>query len=279
MCQKDEWSRQAERILATGASPHFAPKEDTLAVHQSHINHIKEQHSRPNVLVLGATPELADLALEHQCVVYRVDNNPAMFAAAKSLESITERNNEIIIHNDWLNMHLLDDNQIDLVMGDASLNNVPMAQMTQVLCELKRVTHSGSIFSLKQIVFSDDAIENYTFENAVASYRNGLLTEEEFYLIVRFYSFQHEAYDSTAHFLDASVVFDAIHREYVGGRLTDDEYAIFDSRRGSLKHTVYRKTEQMNLFRELIGDTSVIYPNDSCVYRDIFNMFSIIHHK
>lgn len=275
MEQKNEWSKQAEKILATGMVPHFAPQRETIEVHLSQIKALKEQHRQPKVVILGATPELADLALEHQCIVYRVDNNADMFAAAKPRETITQRDNEIIIHSDWMNMDTLSDGQIDLVMGDASLNNVPVAQMFQVLNELNRITHSGSILSLKQIILSDVAIKNFTFSNALISYRSGMLTEDEFYLILRFYSFHHGAYDPSAHILDASIVFDAIHQKYDNGELTDDEYAIFARRRGALKHTVYRKTEQINLFNKILGESNVIYPDDSCVYRDIFNMFSI----
>jgi SAM-dependent methyltransferase len=275
MQPKDEWTKQAERILASGTRPHFAPRKETFIVHQSLINTIRKQHRRPRALVLGATPELADFALEQQCIVYRVDNNPAMFAAAKVRESVAERSNETIIHSDWLNMDVLQNGQIDFVMGDASLNNVPIGQMTQVLSELKRVTHTGSIFSLKQIILTDEAMQHYSFVNALTSYREGSLTDEEFYLILRFHSFQHEAYDSTSYTLDAGIVFEVIRREHDKGRLTDDEYSIFAQRRGALKHTVYRKSEQIKLFRELLGDTDVVYPNDGCVYQDIFNMYSI----
>lgn len=276
MDQKNEWSKQAERILVTGKTPHFAPRKETLKVHLSLINSIKEQHKKPAVVILGATPELANLALEQQCIVYRVDNNPAMFAAAKPRETIAQRDNESIIHSNWSDINTLANGQIDFVMGDASLNNVPVAQMHQVLNELNRITHSGSVFSLKQIVISDVVIDDYTFENSVTAYRKGLLTDDEFYLILRFYSFHHLAYDPEAHILDAGIVFDAIQQQHVNARLNDDEYEIFAQRRGALKHTVYKKTEQTNLFNEFLGDTDVLYPNDSCVYRDIFNMFSIV---
>ncbi|MCK4705173.1 MAG: class I SAM-dependent methyltransferase, partial [Gammaproteobacteria bacterium] len=162
MNQKKEWSKIAERILTTGVTPHFAPREETLKVHLSHINNLKTQNKKPNVVVLGATPELADLALKHQCMVYRVDNNPAMFDAAKPREKITDRKNETIIHNNWSDINLISDGKIDLVMGDASLNNVPTAQMLQVLNELNRITHSGSILSLKQIILPDRNINDFT---------------------------------------------------------------------------------------------------------------------
>jgi SAM-dependent methyltransferase len=276
MQQKDEWTKQAKRILATGEIPHFAPRKETFSVHRSLIHSVKKQHETPQVLVLGATPELADFALEHQCFVYRVDNNPTMFAAAKARETVSERSNEIIIHSDWLNMDRLDDGQIDFVMGDASLNNVPAEKMIPVLTELKRVTHSGSILSLKQIVLTDEVIPHYDFGKVVASYRSGLLTEEEFYLILRFHSFQNEAYDAKSHVLDAGIVFEAIHREYSKSRLTDEEHTIFSRRRGALKHTVYRKFEQIKLLNEFLGEAHVAYPDDSCVYRDIFNMIRVV---
>ncbi|MCK4706906.1 MAG: hypothetical protein KAT90_15635, partial [Gammaproteobacteria bacterium] len=125
------------------------------------------------------------------------------------------------------------------------------------------------------IILPDVTTNDFAFENALISYRSGMLTEDEFYLILRFYSFHHEAYDPAAHILDASIVFEAIRQKYNNGKLSNDEYKIFEQRRGALKHTVYRETEQLNLLTEAFGKTTVIFPNDSCIYQGILNMYSI----
>ena len=273
--QKEEWSRQALRILNSEKLPHFAPKQEILKVHQENIDLIKKNITSPHVLILGATPQLADLALTNNCFVYRVDNNLSMFDAAKKYETVKQRCNENIIINDWLSMKEIEDNRIDLILGDASLNNVLSMNMLDLFEELKRVSHTGSLLSFKQIVFPDKKINDYHFEKVVKSFREIKLTQDEFYLILRFYSFKDLAYDTKSCLLDAGIVFDLIEKKYKEGKLSESEYAIFDARRGLLKHTIYNKTEQQKLFREHLGETSVIYPNNSCVYRDIFNMFSI----
>lgn len=102
MKQPDAWSRYAERILATGARLHFAPGPETLAVHACELAAARTRFGRaPEVLVLGATPELADLALGFGCRSRRVDCNPAMFAAAQKREQVRDRTGETYIEADW----------------------------------------------------------------------------------------------------------------------------------------------------------------------------------
>lgn len=275
MQQSSEWTRQAGRILANKHRPHFAPSREVLEVYQSHLEVARAQFGKPTVLVLGATPELADLALSNNCCVYRVDSNQAMFEAARGRQQLSDRSSETIICGDWLHMDLIGDGMVDLVMGDAAVNQITHTSMEELFDELRRITHPGSLLSLKQIVIPDDKVSEFEFDNTVRAYRSGKLTSTEFYEILRFYCFLNEAYDPGTRILDAEKVFSAIRTKYEAGELSPDVFEFLYARRGKLRHTVYTKTEQRNLFQAHLGDCRLVYPQHSFVYENIYNMHLI----
>ena len=275
MQQSNEWSRQAERILANRHRPHFAPAREVLEIYQSHLEVVRGEFGKPTVLILGATPELADLALSYECRVYRVDSNQAMFAAARERQQFSDRSNETVVCSDWLDMGVIAGGTVDLVMGDAAVNQIPHTRMKELFGELRRITHPGSMLSLKQIVMPDAKVSAFQFDNTVRAYRAGRITSTEFYKILRFYCFLGEAYDPRTRVLNAEKVFATIKTRYEAGVLSPDEFEFLYARRGKLRHSVYTKTGQCKLFQDHLGDCRRVYPTHSFVYENIYNMFLI----
>ena len=253
MKQPEAWSRYAERILATGARLHFAPEPETLAVHACELAAARTRLGRaPEVLVLGATPELADLALGFGCRSRRVDCNPAMFAAAHKREESRDRSGETCIEADWLDMPMLADASIDLVLGDNSLNNVAHEQMPRLLAELARVTHAGSVLSLRQFVFPNTPMPgSLSVGRVVARYRDGEFGAHEFSRALRYGSFVDAVWDPERRLFDAARVFEQIDAAHARGVFNTDEYAFMNGRRSQIQHTIYRHGEQVALFAPL----------------------------
>jgi hypothetical protein len=194
--QAGEWGRKAQLILATGEAPHFAPDADMLALQQRRVvAHIAAGNSGRTALVLGATPELADLALREGLRVISADSSAGMFEAAARRRELSNPARETRIVGDWLAMNTVADGSIDIVLGDASLNNLPHRQMPAMLDEIARVTHVGSLVSLRQIVLPDAAVPEYEFAHALADLRAGSISLHDFDRIVRFYSFLSVAFD------------------------------------------------------------------------------------
>ena len=271
MKQLDDWARYAAKFLASGQRPHFAPAKEILDIHQQQIDHAKgDKCAQLKTLILGATPELADLALANNCRVLRVDCNPVMFEAAKSRQKIADRSNETIVIGEWLDLHMIGDGEIDLVLGDASLNNIPHALMPQFLDEIARITRPGSLISIKQILFPDEKVASYEFHNAVNAYRTGKINDNEFYRILRFYSFIAEGYDPTTHVLDAEKVFHAIQQKHAANQLTDAEFDFLYSRYNTIQHTIYTQTAQRQLL-ERLGECRIVQQGNElfkvCVIR------------
>ena len=271
---QNKWTRRAVEILKTMDRPLFAPTEEILDIYQQSIAHAKEHKlGQITVLILGMTPELADLALLNECLVFRVDHNPKRIENAKARQKVTNQLRDIVIQGDWLDMHMIEDGRIDLILGDASLNNIPHAQVPKMLDELLRVTHSGSRFMFKQFVIPDETINNHEFESIISLFRGGEMDVFDLFRILHFYSFISDAYDPTTRELHAPKVFDAIERKHSEGALTDEEFKLLKSKKWNIVHTVYKCAEQKNILQRL-GHCSILLPGNRPMYRHM-HMFSI----
>jgi len=275
MKQPEVWTRIAQGLMASGRHPHFAPEEEVLAVMRELVStHVARHGNGCRALILGATPELADMALGFGCRVTRVDCNPAMFESAASRQTVAERNAETVLIGDWLDMHQIGDGQVDLVLGDSSLNNVPHHDMQIVLAELARITHPGSMIALRQIVLPDAPVPAYEFAATVAAFRQDEITRKEFHRALRFYSFLAEAYDPAHCMLDAARVFAGICQRHRQGALTDAEFEFLMSRHSEVRHTIYRLGHQRRLL-ESLGRCEQATPPIEHSARFLFQVFSI----
>jgi hypothetical protein len=274
MKQPEVWERYARAIIKTGRRPHFAPSDEILAIQRERVSgFVASRGAGCLAVILGATPELADIALTAGCRVVRVDSNPSMFDAAAGRQYLTDRSNETIAIGNWLNLHMIGDGAADIVLGDCSLNNVPHEDMKELIVELARIAHPGSMLALRQIILPDTPIAGYEFSAAVAAFRAGRISDNEFHWMLRFYSFTACAYDLQTHVLDARRVFAEISRRHMEGGLTDAEHDFLMTRYSEIRHTVYAGTEQRRLL-ESLGSCEVVPPGRSCS-RDLFGVFVV----
>ncbi|MES2957446.1 MAG: class I SAM-dependent methyltransferase [Pseudomonadota bacterium] len=273
MKQPDQWSRYAERILASGERPHFAPEPETLALHAREIAGARALVGpSTHALVLGATPELADLALEQGCRVTRMDCNPAMFDAATKRQRPMSRVGETRVVGDWLDMPGIADGSVDLVLGDASLNNVAHAQMAQLIRQLHRITRPGSVLSLRQLTLLDNATTLHPIARTVQRYRAGNLDAHVFGKLLRFCCFIDEVYEGEQRLLDARRVFQCIERCHREGVMNDAEHAFMRGRRSEIQHTMYRPEQQQAWFAQL-GLCRVEHACPPSDYRHLFDVW------
>ncbi len=275
MKQPDVWAQFARTIMTTGKRPHFAPSEEIVVIMRERLAaFVAERGSGCLAVILGATPELADIALAAGCRVVRIDSNPAMFEAAAGRQAVADRTRETILIGDWLRMEEIRDGEAGIVFGDSSLNNVRHGDMSQQLAELARITRPGSMLALRQIMLPEQPQPDYDFAAALAAFRAGRITADDFHRRLRFYAFHAGAYDPVLRILDASRVFAEIRRKHEEGSLTEDEFAFLMTRRSEIRHTVYGMAEQQRLFKSL-GTCETIPAGLADSARDLFKIFVI----
>lgn len=270
-----EWERKGRCVIASGRRPHFSPDADMLAIQRRRIaGHIATHGQNSNALVLGATPELMDLAIQAGLRVTSVDCSPTMLEAAAGRRETTDPAREAHILGNWLDMNMIGDGTIDIVLGDASLNNLRHRQMPVVLDEIARVTHKESMVSLRQIVLPDEDAPEYGFQPALAALRAGKISLHEFDRVLRFYSFNARALDPEQHRLDARRVFAAIREKHTAGELSAREYDFLIGRNSEVAHTVYPLSEQTRLL-ERLGSCVVEQLPETCFFRRLMAHFTV----
>lgn len=270
-----EWERKARLCLASREAPHFAPDSDILEIFARRIDaFLAANQGVRNALVLGATPELVDAVLGRGLHAYVVDRSQLMFEAASSRRRTAIEAREHPIVADWLDMGAIETGQIDLVLGDAALNNVPHDAMAGTLRELARVIRPRSLVLLRQIVLPDSAVPAYEFTEARKLLRAGTIDLNAFDRIVRFYAFNSTALDPRRHALDARQVFACIREKFAAEELSRAEFDFLMSRYSEVCHTVYPLTEQVRLLSDL-GRCSVERLPGHVFFREMMAVLAI----
>lgn len=274
----DAWDQRARQLLDDGTRPHFAPDPSEVECHRRILGAFRRRaapSTPPRLLVLGATPELADLGLELGFGVLRIDANPGMFEAAKLREQVRRRDAERGLVADWRDLAPVPARSVDAVVGDAALNNVADRDMGTVLDELRRVLVPGGIVCLKQIVFPVAAPEAFELGPMVRARRRGDLPWTAFRTLVRFWCFREAAYDSVTKILDARLVYDAVEREHAAGRWTAEEYAFLARSTSRLRHTIYVADEQEARLRDAFGPVRRHAASDALHHRYFFPLYEV----
>lgn len=271
--QAGEWERKARCLIAGGKSPHFAPDPEVLAIFRRRLREARRDPGA-TALVLGATPELADIALDGGYRVVTVDRSQAMLDASLARRASVDPAREERHVADWRAMAMVADGGIDVVLGDAALNNVATEAMTGVIGELARVTRRGGMMLLRQIVLPDVPVAAYEFENALASLRAGAIDLNAFDRALRFYSFNAAALDPARHALDACRVFACIRQRFEAGALAQDEFDFLMGRYSEVCHTVFSLREQHRLI-EPLGRCAVEHLPEHVFYRALMAVFVV----
>ncbi len=258
----DCWTQLARRWLAQGSLPHYSPPRDVLdhfAIALAALPVAAPAATRPCLLVLGATPSLADLGLRHGMQVLRVDQCAAMFEAASMHEEVRDRSLEQKIQADWSDLSALQAGSIDAVLGDCALNNVLHAAMPDILRELARVLRPGGHYALRQVVRPETP---WRIAELTALHRAGTLPLPAFRNALRHCCFDESAFDAATHVRDAAVVFAMVDAAHAEGLLDEAEFAVLRDTRSTLRLTTYLDSTQRELLEQWLGPCVVHVTGD-----------------
>lgn len=255
----DCWTQLARRWLAQGALPHYAPPREVLDHYAAALPAGTQPSTPSRLLVLGATPALADLGLQHGMQVLRVDQCAAMFEAAALHEQAIDRSREQKIRADWADLSPLESGSIDAVIGDCALNNVLHAAMPDILRELARVLRPGGGYALRQVVRPETPLH---IEELTALRRAGRLSLPGFRNAVRHLCFDAAAFEAATHVRDAAVVFAMVDAAQADGLLDEAESAVLRDTRSTLRLTTYLDSTQRELLEQWLGPCVVHVTGD-----------------
>lgn len=136
-----EWKKTAN--FWESCTPPARPSVGEIKIYQQAIDEKLKNHNKLNILILGSTPELRDLAGEYGDKVYLVscDINIEMYLAMTSLLK-NKLNDEVFICSNWTKMPLRT-GFFDIIMGDGVVGNVSDDQI--FLMHLKKLLKNDGV--------------------------------------------------------------------------------------------------------------------------------------
>jgi len=117
--------------------PPLRPSKGEIKIYQKFIQEVlhfsKTKH--PQILLLGATPELRESLAKLNYFLTLIDINPLMIKAMTSLLKVKRRKEKIIV-DDWLKFNLKE--KFDLILGDHIFSNIPYSKYPKLFLNIKR---------------------------------------------------------------------------------------------------------------------------------------------
>ena len=156
------WIAQAQQWARIG--PPLRPSRADVAI----VEELVRARSKPRVLLLGVTPEIATLSWPAGTTLVAVDRSEGMIATVWPKQGTPEGARAICA--DWCAMPL-EDASIDVVVGDGALNALSSsAQYEPFTRELRRVLDDSGLVHLR--VFVSPAVRE-SLEDVAADLRAG----------------------------------------------------------------------------------------------------------
>ncbi|MFH0951767.1 MAG: methyltransferase domain-containing protein [Patescibacteria group bacterium] len=147
----------ANKILAKSRAQRAgssAPTNEELKIYQRELAKALRGKKDPEVLVLGATPELRDLAISLDARTLAVDISAELLRSMRSVMATSDSLNNIEMRADWLSIgRRLPRHNYDAILADASLNNVASKQLPRLLKSLYDLLKPGGYFITRNVVY------------------------------------------------------------------------------------------------------------------------------
>ena len=203
------------------------------------VKKAKGSKKTPRMLVLGATPELRNLGMALGFEVVAVDIDWQMFGLMEKFIKVKNRSHENIIKADWLKVPL-PDNYFDVIVGDASLNNIFYRTVPAMLKRIHGWLKPSGLFVIRHLVLPQ-AVNNFNeFKKTIEAWRKGQMCFREFYFRFRFLHSYPQFYSQKNKAFYAAREYRWIDQLHKRGFFNDKEYKIINCLRGQNVQMVFR---------------------------------------
>lgn len=170
---KGSWGnkKNVEKRARRGKSS-SGPDEKTLVVEKRFIEIARGNKKKIRTLILGATPEIRDLAISMGHETVAVDISPRLTLALTNVMKHKDDPNNIFMVGDWLKIHkFLEKDSFDIVLGDLAVNNLPYTLWDGFFKSLSYVMKKDGCFIPRHPVFNYPTITR-TCEEVIREFRH-----------------------------------------------------------------------------------------------------------
>lgn len=234
------WKIAKQRGRQKNRVPPFAPSKNELNFYKKYIVKITKTKALPRrALILGATPELRDLAIKFGLESHSVDISKEMMEKFSSLMKFSGHPKDKRLIKNWLQMKY-PKNYFGIIMGDASLNNLATCADNDILFEIcSRILGDGGFLVLRQIVYPSKFKPYKNLKRFINDYRLKKIAWEDFFTELRIFIFKEKIYNKKTFQYDAGKNFKLIDELFKNKIITANEYNRINIFRNKVINTFY----------------------------------------
>ncbi len=182
------WSDLIERQTARKEHPATpSTSGEILSLYKKYFKKAVNKKKRAKVIVLGATPELRDIALGEGCELITVDLSLEQILKMSELMKNKNHPNEIIAKCNWLKIvDILKNQNFDLIMGDGCFNNLSLKGQKELAKVCQKLLKKDSYLLIRDAVNLRKEKKSSSFY--IEKYRQGKIKFPDIFINLALYS-------------------------------------------------------------------------------------------
>lgn len=178
---KSRWDEQYKAVGRAKREAVSAPRKKDLLIYEKYLRQSIKGVKTPRVLILGATPELRDLALKYHCETISTDISWSMIV---SLTEVMEHQGDPLdrpMLYDWLDLDkIFKPCTFDAILADASINNISPKYHNRILNTLRNLLKKHKSLIMRHGVL-DSSYKGDVLELLQSAYNKRQIDWLEFY--------------------------------------------------------------------------------------------------
>lgn len=245
------WKVAEKRGKKENRIPPFAPSENEQEFYKKYLKLILGNKELPKrALILGATPELRDAAIELGIESIAVDISQEMMDKFSSLMEYNGHSLDKQIVNNWLEMDF-PESYFGVVMGDASFNNLTSREHNSQLLEIcSKIIAKQGFLVLRQVVYPKEKKGYDDVLKLVKDFRNKVIDWRDFYIELRFNIFKDKVYNEETFQYDAKKNYKLIEELHSKNIINEEEQTLVNRFRNDVTNTFYSEEEFIKMIKE-----------------------------
>lgn len=242
--------------------PPSRPFSGDLEIYKQLIKKYRSREGITNILILGSTPELRDLASRFYAQVTVVDANKQMVEAMTSLRRYSTPENIVI--KPWQKLTVPD--KQDIVISDTGLNMLDKKDIPKVMKKVADVLKVGGYFLHRTLMYTPK--KNVKVIKVIKDWRNKKIFIGDFRWLLEMYS-KYSSYNRLIEVSDKSILMDNMKKLYFEGLITKSEYNRFSRYDDKVKLTIFERSKWEYHFSKYFKIVRVITSKGHLYCRDM----------
>lgn len=160
---KKKWDNTIAKHWQGNVLSPWRPSSQDITNYKKGVNSLKRVK---NILILGATPELRNLASQFRTQVWVLDSSLKMISEMSKLIQFANLDKEKWLSDDWSKLKSLKNEKFDVILGDLVLRLIPFKKQAVFLKKISETLTPKGIF-ITRIHFVDESLKNLSINEII----------------------------------------------------------------------------------------------------------------